>query len=193
MEFEQLAADVQCLVACSLPCQALELCFSQPMLLWVKLAAALAPLGPTIIHLCISAQCNNPEPSADASLLAEAFPGVQHVFFVTTQILPDTSDFVLHCRSLMHIKLVTNTEPSSAWMRDMLMACALASAAAHPQGPLRVQMPRMREATLQATRQLWVKLAARVAAPASAVVADWQGSDLLDDGLSEGAEEFYLH
>lgn len=156
VEFERLAADARCLTAFLVPCQqALQLSssdLSDTDLLWAELAEAMAPLGPTVTHLCMAHGNDSPyEPSAEARLLAKALPGVQHMYLTTMQPLLDTSEFVLHCPSLMCLMVHADIDPDYGWIRDMLMACVLASGTAHFHGPLRVNLPEIGPEDLQAT------------------------------------------
>jgi hypothetical protein len=62
-------------------------------------------------------------------------------------------------------------------MAHLLLACALAQAAARPQGTLTVQLMFVNAAV---ARQQWARLAAHVATPASrVVVTDGAGKDVL--------------
>lgn len=78
----------------------------------------------------------------------------------------------------LHTKAVLS-QSGSRFLRELVSACGFAARAACSQGAFRVQLPDLGEATLQDVKQLWGKLACQVAGPASQVVTDSYGKDLL--------------
>jgi hypothetical protein len=177
---EQLAADLRCLAACSVPCQALWLMVNAPQLEQAaQQAAAVAPLAPTLTHLSMSFFAPPTLLSEQLEALCMALPQLRSLHLkCESQPLPSVSKLLGLHPSLCQLLL---SGPASAeWARQLLLDCDAASATAGPQGTLTVQLPQLQEAELAAARQLWAQLAARVATPASrVVVTDFDGRDLL--------------
>lgn len=92
--------------------------------------------------------------------------------------MPQLSKFLLFSPSLTNLAIEAVSEPSNAWVQEVLPMCAFACAATRSQGALKVHLPRMGPATLQGAKQLWEQLMGRMAAPASVVVTHCEGTDL---------------
>jgi hypothetical protein len=93
----QLAADLRCLAACSAPCQALDIYCLRPDRLHphnqgqgltaeaaVQLAAAVAPLAPTLTHLFLN--FDGMQQSQASMLIAQALPQLRSLYLDQPQM-----------------------------------------------------------------------------------------------------------
>jgi hypothetical protein len=174
---EQLAADLRCLAACPVPCQALHLVGVH----WqaAQLTSAVAMLAPSLTHLSLYFYNLVPQHlealcMALPKLRSLSLADVDHLF------LSPPSVSKLHSLHPSLCQLLLSGPASAEWVEQLLTACDAAAAAARPQGTLTVQLPHLHERKLAVAQQLWAQLAARVATPASrVVVTDHHGRDLL--------------
>lgn len=148
------------------------------MLLWSELAAAVAPLGHTITHLILEGGVGHADDGQE--LLQQALPLVQ---CISIMVYSDSSssclsDLVLLSPSLKQMDLDADG-PSQIWLCDMSVSCV--ARAARPPGTLRVQLPWLESETLQWAKQLWGRLVGQLVGPASVVVTDEGGKNLLAD------------
>jgi hypothetical protein len=181
----RLAADVRCLAACPVPCQALKLTLVLNPSARAQLAAAVAPLAASVTHLYLRYEADEQEHDTDPMepatvlRLCQALPQLHSLIALSEDsYFSDLSDLLsLHQPTLCSIILAKPDEASRIWVKHLLRACALEQAAsARP--PLTVQL-RLHTAELAAARQLWAQLAARAPKVSQVVVTDSQGRDLL--------------
>jgi hypothetical protein len=180
----QLSADMSCLAACPVACQALSV--SRHWLMGTQaehaaaqlqqLAAAVAPLAATITYLFLEFYVS-PRKAAVLSL-CQALPQLHSLCIGSTFFFPDLSSLPQHRPPLRSLTLQCNMGcRNDSWTRDMLQACATEQGAARP--PLTVQLPRLPGQQLQAARLLWARLSTLMAPVSRVLVTDCKGRDLM--------------
>jgi hypothetical protein len=184
-EIQQLAADMRCMASYPVLCKGLMLRLpTSPLSHGSELAAAVAPLGPTLTHLSLSNYSAAGTPAA--LLLCQALPRVKDVEVdaLPNADLHDVPQLLLRCPSIkaltFHPFLIADDHilHSRQWALDMVKACALAAGAQRPGGQLAVCLPDLPADVLQAAREEWAFLSSYLAASVTSVVVT--GPDDID-------------
>jgi hypothetical protein len=157
----QLVTELNCLAACKVECQALQLIWRDeegpPADAAAQLAAALAQLAPTLTHMCLQWEKNTAQ-------LCQTLPHLRSLVLGAGAKEPDVAQLLLYHPSLTQLQVYgVASSFKAAWVEHLLLACTVARASDRPQGPLTVQLPPLWTDLLAAAQQQWAQLTAQAA------------------------------